>query len=691
PDEDNASDDFELDDVSNDVLSDDADFEFEAETAPEGEYDIELTPAYASSDAVGEFEFDDGSDIFGEEFSEPDAAVIDDFIPEDDSVLEAVSFENEPEIPEKKKKLGGLFGMGKKKGISLADGYAKMLEEEMALKSEEASSDISEAPSVSDPVQLGFDHLDEQPESKTSEYAYTSDSSMEGSAINETNSKISEFLTSDMPEIESISDEMSDNSSVSQKDEEIILESTSSGEPAPSQMFVFDSEAGTEEPEDEYFAPEKNPLAFDNDDDTPIVPDESAFADVAASDVSAFENEAPEEEISNIAENSEGLDDKDINLMLALGYEDELEKAIGKENVDVISDQLNAEIVDFIDVDNTYAFDGFELNSPDSFRAVGNKYKQEHSLMKLRLLGTGIFTAALFLFELLAMFGVSFGGALNANQYPVVAIMISLQFLVLAASMSWKQILAGLYDAVTFTPSPASIPSVALVMTVVYDIIMALISPYTGLQLYNFPAALCVLMLVLNDYFNLSREIRSFNTIATRRPKYAVSTVNPADKSAEEEMMYIFGEESDSHYDDKILEVRKVGFIDNYFRRSNIRSAKDRRLCLAIFPFIALSIALGVVSFVTNKNGVTAFNISILTVLFGLPMSALFTMSYPFFSAVKTAFAKDATIIGEESVEEYSDATSVKVADKEVFPTEATVTKGIKLYDNNAIYYVLYH
>ena len=730
PEENAESDDFELDETVNES-ADDVDFELEGDS----EYDVELPIQEADNAGVSEFEIDDiSAAIFAEDFAEPDAGVIEDFIPEEDEAfINAISFEaddNEAKQKNKKKK-GGLFGLGRKKGGGLADGYAKMLE--MELESENAdvvSPNVTEAPIFAEPEQLsfesGFDLQADEPSNEVEEnqsfeplavdpmtfdLAVPPPAPFEDKAEEPISSEAPvaqesvdpfDLFDSDMPELEAIHSNENNYQNAnaftqdspeepeSKDDKSFEISFAENTEPVPSQMFVFDNNTSGEEPEEEYFAPEKKPLAFDDDDETPIVPDESAFADVGPSDVSAFASENATSEDAPIVPPEE-LNDKDINLMLALGYEDELEKAIGKENVDVISDHLSAEIVDFIDIDNAYAFDGFEINSPDRFRAVGNRYKQEHFLMKLRLFGTGIFAIALFLFELLGMFGVTLGGALNIHQYPVVGIMLSLQFLVLAAAISWRQVLAGLYDAITFKPSPNSIPSVAVLMTVIYDIIMALIAPHSGLQLYNFPAALCLVFLVLNDYFNLSREIRAFNTIATRRPKYAVSTVNAAEKSAEEEMMAIFANDVQNHHDDKVLETRRVGFIDNYFRRTNIRSNKNRNLCMVIFPFIALAIALGIVSFVTNKSGVTAFNVSILTILFGMPMSSLFVSSYPFFSAVKTSFEKDATIIGEESIEEYSDAATVIFADKEVFPTEATVTKGIKLYDNNAIYYVLYH
>ena len=683
--EEGAAEDFELDDAPEDDVIDD--FELEADT----DYVVEN-----SESAEGEFEIDEGSaDAYGADFDEPMEDIIPDFEPEDEeAIIEAVAFdtEDEEEEPKKKKKLGGLFGFGGKKQGSLADGYAKMLQMELGAENETVPADNSddiasneEDIDIFDEVSLGYGPA------KASDRGESPQEPDYADLMDDADMPALDGMISDIAK----EDEPSETAEASA--EKDIEEHTE--EPIPGQIFVLDTKEKESEPEDDYFVSDKKPLAFDDEDETPIVPDVSAFADVPRSDAKPDDIEddeimeepseddiLPEDEIT-----ADGLDDKDINLMIALGYEDELEKAIGKKTVDEFSDQLNAEIVDFIDVDKAYAFDGFELNSPDRFRAVGNKYKQENSVMKMRLLGTGIFAVALFLFELLGMFGVTLGGALNIHHYPVVGIMLSLQFLILAAALSWRQILDGLLDAITFNPSPSSIPAVAVLMTVIYNIIMALIAPNTGLNLYNFPAALCLVLMVLNDYFDLSREIRAFHTIATRRPKYAVTLASSAERSTEEEMMEIFGDENHDYTEAKVLDTKKADFIDNYFRRTNIRSLKSRGLCLVIFPFIALAIALGILSYVTNKSGVTAFNVSILTVLFGMPMSSLFIYSYPFFSAVKTAFGQDATIIGEESLEEYSDATTVVFAEKEVFPVEATVTKGIKLYDNNAIYYVLYH
>ena len=462
---------------------------------------------------------------------------------------------------------------------------------------------------------------------------------------------------------------------LAEENEEILPEQ----EAPAAQLYTFDTPV-VPTPEEEYYADDesKNPLAFDTDDEGPAVPDESAFDGV---------DNAEAIEAQMMVENKfSELSEDELNLMVALGYENQIADEDSMKKADEIAEKNNSEIVDPIDVDNSFAFDGVELSSSDQFRAVRNRYKQEHKQMKTRLIGTIALAIALLIFETftaLADAGIvgPLGGALNINRYPVVNIMISLQLVVLACAISWHRLLVGLKDAVLFRPSPISVSSVAVHCCVKYDIIMAIIAPGLGLRTYNLSALVFLLGLVLGDYMNLSREIRAFNTLSTRKPKFALVSLGSEENP--------YGEEA--YGDEKNFEVKNVEFIENYFRRTNVSTFNSRLLNLIIFPFVALAVILGIVSYMSNGVAVTAFNIAILTIVVGMPLSSVFIIAYPIFEAVRRLFKKDATIIGDPSVEEYSDATSVVFGDKDVFPMASTIMRGIKLYDNEevSIYYVL--
>lgn len=415
-------------------------------------------------------------------------------------------------------------------------------------------------------------------------------------------------------------------------------------------------------------------------DDEPVIPDASAFADLIPplqNEQPAEKSPAPEVEEAPAAETAEAeadepkaeadLDETDINLMIALGYEDELSKTVGVDKVSEIEKQLDSESQGE-DTRESAAFRGFEYTEKGQVKEILQSYKAEYNGMMLRLFGTLVLVVALFLYENVSLFGIELPGALNMLQYPAVHTLISLQLLVLCGALSWRQLLDGIKGAVTLKPTPQSLAAVAVAVAGIYDVVIAIIAPKNGVALYNFPAALCLALLVLCDLMNLKREIYSFTILADRREKFAVRAKFEPSMIPEEESL--------------TLDIRRAAFIDNYFARTNRKPAANTRLNYVLLPVVALAIALAIVAFSTNKDAVGALNIFVLTVLFCMPVSTLIACSYPLFRASQIAYEQDTAIIGEASAEEYSGADTVSFADKDVFPSYQVKLRSIKLYGN---------
>ncbi len=430
--------------------------------------------------------------------------------------------------------------------------------------------------------------------------------------------------------------------------------------------------------ENGYFADRGTAMPEFDLDDEPVVPDAAAFdellppTDAEATEQTTAEAAAESEKISAEStqeeEKSEAdLDETDINLMIALGYEDELSKTVGVDKVSEIEKQLDAESQGE-DTRESAAFRGFEYTEQAQAKEIMQNYKTEYNGMMLRLFGTLVLLVALFLYENVSLFGVELPGALNMLQYPAVHTLISLQLLVLCGALSWRQLLDGIKGAVTLKPTPQSLTAVAVAVAAVYDVIIAIVAPRDGVALYNFPAALCLVLLVLCDLMNLKREIYSFTILADRREKFAVRAKLEPSAMPEEETL--------------TLDIRRAAFIDSYFARTNRKSAANTRLNYVLLPVVALAIALAIISFSTNKSAAEALNIFVLTVLFCMPVSTLIICSYPLFRASQIAYEQDTAIIGETSAEEYSGADTVSFADKDVFPSYQVKLRSIKLYGN---------
>jgi hypothetical protein len=81
----------------------------------------------------------------------------------------------------------------------------------------------------------------------------------------------------------------------------------------------------------------------------------------------------------------------------------------------------------------------------------------------------------------------------------------------------------------------------------------------------------------------------------------------------------------------------------------------------------------------------------ILTLSFTLIVSAICESEFAFFAVHKTLSKHKTGIIGKASVAEYGKCNIVYFDDFNVFSKKSVRTKGLKLYDNNEIYRVLYH
>ena len=67
------------------------------------------------------------------------------------------------------------------------------------------------------------------------------------------------------------------------------------------------------------------------------------------------------------------------------------------------------------------------------------------------------------------------------------------------------------------------------------------------------------------------------------------------------------------------------------------------------------------------------------------------TFSYPFYRANRAAKEYDSAIIGETSLDEYSNASIISFDDKNVFPSYAVKVQNIRIYNNARIDRVLYY
>ena len=380
-----------------------------------------------------------------------------------------------------------------------------------------------------------------------------------------------------------------------------------------------------------------------------------------------------DEVIEEPAEETEedAVDEDTATLLTALGYS----SAGAQQTAKQISrpEKVQRKTVD---LSLAYGYDGKEYMSRAQNSEIRNTYARNRFNMLIRLGGTALFAILLFVYD---AFGQGFGGVLDSKVYPVVNIMISLQLLLIAAAFSVKQLIAGINGIFKAEPIVHSVSATALVLTVFYDIIIAIVAP-EAFTLYNFPAAICILLSVLHDYFVLERETYVFDRLSSWQSVATLERVDSADLAVE------LGEGRPGDVENKIgqaFRMRRGEFAENYFRRINRRHPLTKILNFIIAPVMALSLVIFIISLASDKTALEAFNVMLTVNLFALPSFMLVSMSYPFYTLVSKNLNADSVIFSESDVSEYKKVDTVVFEESDLFDESSLTINRISVCDKN--------
>ncbi len=441
--------------------------------------------------------------------------------------------------------------------------------------------------------------------------------------------------------------------------------------------------------------------AFPMEDLLAALPTEEAAVSEAAVDSASDNAEAadmPETEIpldnadpAQPADGEDAFDQTDLDLMIAFGMEDQIEKAVGKERAKKYQKAIGERGENHYnemhmgDRPDTVFDKHAEYVSSAQNREIFAEYKKKYSGMLFRFLGALFFLILLFFFENDKLLGLKLPALFDREQYPLVYTLFDLQLVVLSGAMVWRGIRTGIRAIFRGRPVPESITGFLFIACTVYTAVIASLCPMRGLQLYNFPIALAVLFELCYEFMNLRREIMSFKIVSSKKLKYAVDAISPKDGEAERRMFaeYI----SD---DPALFRIKRTNFVENFFARSETYPRTQRILRAVIPAVFLLTLAFFSSAFMLSGSVYDALTAAYISLLLTLPSCAFIMFSYPMYRASGFAYEKESAMIGEASLGEYADASVVTFDDKEVFPSRGVHVRNVKVYGNNRIDHVIF-
>ena len=433
---------------------------------------------------------------------------------------------------------------------------------------------------------------------------------------------------------------------------------------------------------------ESEPLSQEIPADSPAE-DENAANDDSEEFETADEDEDEyskfvRESLSDLDSDETG--DTDLNLLVAFGLEDRLEDKVGENKAKRMKKNYNKELEAQQEKEKRSVHN--EYKSSSQTREVSEGYKKRYFSLKIKLAVAAVMTFLLLIYENLPVIGYQLAGFLDPAVYPVVYVMIDLQILLIAYAAAYEQFFAGFASLFKGKPTPESIFSTVSVASLVYSIMVAKTAvPPTEPVLFNFPAALCALMALVFAYLTTKREIFSFNVISSKKPKYALRRL-----SANEATMEVAAFSDDEEEIGDVLKIEKVSFVDGYFYRTESSNKSNSAIIfMCLLVSLALSLLFGGYASMMNAGVTTAVSYGYSAFVASVPISVFFTYAYPFYKANLDSYESDSTIVGENSLEEYSGASIMSFDDKLVFPSVGVKVQHIDVYNNYRFDRVLYY
>lgn len=392
----------------------------------------------------------------------------------------------------------------------------------------------------------------------------------------------------------------------------------------------------------------------------------------------------------NGAADPDGFDETDANLMLAFGMEDELEKAMGKENAERLRSDMEKSIPeDQIKKKKVREEKPGELRefiTPAEAKGIFENYKTAFGKNALSLFAMAAVVIVLFFYENIITLGGHLPDALNPVYYPVVNVMVGLQFLFIGAGIAYRSLIKGIRGLIDRKPVPESFIPLILLVSVIFAVCVCFFSPDVTPVTFNFPASLCLLFAVLNERMDLRREIMSFNIISSKRTKFALEKLELGDAELETKAFDKFLPKQPA-----VFKINKTGFIDGYFRRTKAYPSTK----LVLKAFIPASAAIAAASLVMGaillRDWQSAVMLAYTAFFFSLPATVFIAFGLPAFRASRLAFAENSAFVGESALDEYTTAGSISFDDREVFPTAGVKLRSVKVFGSGRIDTVIYN
>ena len=375
------------------------------------------------------------------------------------------------------------------------------------------------------------------------------------------------------------------------------------------------------------------------------------------------------------------LDAVDIALMVALGGESELNQTVGFEKIRQAVHDVKEEEEENLEGKKIFGFLGDEYSSLVQNIKIKKKYKSDKKWLLFQIIGTALLTVALMIYEALGWIGTEFSGALNTEQHPTLHILVGIQLLIVCFILSFNKFIKIFKEPLSFSSLSYLGALLTLLLSVVHDVLIIFLDGYASAAM-TFHSASAVLLLIslIYDIFDITQQSYMFNIVSLSDKKLVLEPYGKIKTDDDSEMI-----ESDSYC------ISRVPTVKKYFARTSAPSSVSMSKLIPLVLSFSIAICVMLLLLLMGEGFGTILFSFVITFSFLLICTSIFESEFAFFEVHRVLKKYKTGIVGKSSVAEYGKCDIVYFDDFNVFNKKSVRTKGLKLYDNNEIYRILYH
>ncbi|MBQ8416773.1 MAG: hypothetical protein IJX13_07780 [Clostridia bacterium] len=362
-----------------------------------------------------------------------------------------------------------------------------------------------------------------------------------------------------------------------------------------------------------------------------------------------------------------GFSEDDIAMMLELGYESELGRVVGYDNLKRLKNDHKNKM-------HSHSHKQYQLtalglcgeenaNARTKARIIA-AYARDRKYLILRTLLTALATILLLFLDLPLLIGSEFAAGLGA--YPLLLPIVSACVFVLASALSYRQLIAGLKSAFALHPSPYSLPALLFPLCFCYDV-TCLIAGGATIRI-NFIYAALLLLYAICDVLRLLCEMRVFRLVATDSVKTVLESTVPRKKKLRQgkKLVKIINDDIDESF----YRVHHAEETEGFFRRFNTFSSVSRHIYVLLGVMLGSAFTVSFVYLIARADPMGALS-AFATVLFAsAPVVSAVAWFYPLCRANKLLSERNCALVGDEAVEEYSHSKTVIFNDSMLYNAE---------------------